>query len=98
MARYRFSLARATRHFAHYIRFNLRAGMEYKTSFVVQVFGMILNNSAFIFFWLILFDRLGKSINGYGFTQVMFLWALAAVGFGLSVVLFGNANKLSGII
>lgn len=89
---------KALRLFGHYVRFNLRAGMEYKVSFVVQVFGMILNNSAFIFFWLILFDRIGGSINGYGFREVMFLWALAAAGFGLSVVLLGNANQLSRII
>lgn len=82
----------------HYFRFNLSAGMAYSTSFLIQVFGMALNNGAFIIFWLVLFDRIGAEIAGYGFTDVMFLWALAASGFGLSVVVFGNTHQLSRII
>lgn len=80
-----------------YVKFNLAAAMEYRTSFLIQVGGMILNNSAFIFFWLILFDRVGR-INGYGFTEVMLLWSLSAAGFGLNEVLLGNGRTLSRII
>lgn len=82
----------------HYMRFNLAAGMEYRASFVVQVFGMVLNNSAFIIFWLILFEKLDSPIRGYAFTDVMFLWALAAAGFGLAGVTMGNAGNLSRIV
>ena len=82
----------------HYIKFNTRAGMEYRTSFYVQVVGMALNNSAFIVFWLILFDRIGGSIQGYQFADVMFLWALAAAGFGLAGVTMANASQISRII
>ncbi len=82
----------------HYFRFNLSANMAYSTSFLVQVFGMALNNGAFIIFWLVLFERIGGDIAGYGFQEVMFLWSLAAAGFGLSVVVFGNTHQLSRII
>jgi ABC-2 type transport system permease protein len=82
----------------HYLRFNLSANMSYATSFLIQVFGMVLNNGAFIVFWVILFDQIGGNIAGYEFNDVMFLWSLAATGFGLSVVLFGNATALSRII
>ena len=84
--------------FSHYVRFNLSAGMEYRASFMVQVFGMALNNSAFILFWLILFNRIGDSIGGYGFQDVMFLWALAALGYGIAAVFMGNAYFISRII
>jgi len=83
---------------AHYMKFNLRAGMEYRASFLVQVVGMVLNNSAFIVFWLILFERIGGAINGYEFVDVMFLWALAAAGYGLASVSMGNASQLSRLI
>lgn len=83
---------------AHYLRFNLSANMAYSTSFLVQVFGMALNNSAFIIFWIVLLNRVGGTVAGYGFAQVMFLWSLAAAGFGLSVVVFGNTHQLSRII
>jgi ABC-2 type transport system permease protein len=81
----------------HYLRFNLAAGMEYRASFITQVLGMVLNNASFIVFWLILFERLGD-IRGYGFREVMFLWALSAVGYGLSGVFLGNAGGLSRTI
>lgn len=81
-----------------YFLFNLSAGMEYRTSFFIQVFGMILNNCAFIIFWMMLFDRVGGDINGYGFTEVMFLWALATFGFGLSEIFMGNSRRISSII
>lgn len=81
-----------------YFLFNLAAGMEYRVSFLIQVFGMALNNSAFILFWLMLFHRVGGDINGYGFEQVMFLWSLAAFGYGISEVFMGNARYLSSLI
>jgi ABC-2 type transport system permease protein len=72
--------------------------MAYRASFLIQVFGMALNNSAFIIFWYFLFERIGGQLAGYQFNDVMFLWSLAAAGFGASVVLLGNAPRLSRII
>ncbi len=81
-----------------YLRFNLAAAIEYRTAFLVQVFGMALNNSAFIFFWLILFERIGSDIRGYEFSDVMFVWAIVASGYGLAVVVMGNASQISRIV
>ena len=83
---------------AHYFRFNLSANMAYSSSFLIQVFGMALNNSAFVVFWLVLFERIGGDIAGYSFQNVMFLWSVAASGVGLAVVVFGNAHMLSHVI
>ena len=82
----------------HYFRFNLSAGMSYKAAFLTQVFGMALNNSMFIVFWLILFERVGGEIKGYEIGDVMFLWALAAAGVGLAEVFMGNGHQVSRII
>ncbi|MFP4376347.1 MAG: ABC-2 family transporter protein [Spirochaetales bacterium] len=95
MAGKRISLARLG---MHYLRFNLSANMSYATSFLIQVFGMVLNNGAFVIFWVILFEQIGGDIAGYEFNDVMFLWSLAATGFGLSVVVFGNGTAISRII
>ncbi len=81
-----------------YFTFNLSALAEYRTSFLVQVFGMVLNNASFAFFWWVLFDKLGGGIGGYGFRDVMFLWAVASTGFGLAHVFFANMNSISGMI
>ncbi|MCK5126987.1 MAG: ABC-2 family transporter protein [candidate division Zixibacteria bacterium] len=91
------AIVKAFKLFISYQKTNLSAGMEYRAAFFTQVFAMILNNSAFIIFWMILFDRVG-TIEGYDFQAVMFLWALAAVGFGIAAVFFGNSTYLSRII
>lgn len=81
----------------HYLRFNLSAAMAYRTSFLMQVFGMVLNNSAFIFFWWILFSNTER-IGGYQFRDVMLLWSLASACFGLTFVLFGNTREITRLI
>ncbi len=83
--------------FGHYVRFNLSAGMEYRASFLMQVVGMVLNNASFIVFWWILYGRL-QDIKGYAFSDVMFLWALSSVAFGLAAVFLENARYLSRAI
>lgn len=76
---------------------NLQAVMEYRLNFLLQVFGMILNNAAFAFFWAILIQRTG-GIGGYGFSDVMFLWALVSSSFGIAHVVFGNIRGLGSIV
>lgn len=82
---------------AMYFRFNLSASMEYRTSFLIQTFGMILNNASFIFFWWILFENV-ESIGGYGFKEVMMLWAISSASYGISFVLFGNTRRITHMI
>ena len=80
-----------------YFKFNLSSVMEYRASFLLQSFGMILNNASFIFFWWILFSNV-SDIGGYGFSEVMLLWALMSSGFGLSFILFGNIREMCKMI
>ena len=80
-----------------YIRFNISSVMEYRTSFLIQCFGMILNNSAFIFFWWILFENV-NTIGGYGFKDEMLLWAIISSSFGIGFVLFGNLSQITRMI
>jgi ABC-2 type transport system permease protein len=47
---------------------------------------------------MILFNRIVNDINGYSFADIMFLWALAATGYGIAAVFFGNASFISRII
>jgi ABC-2 type transport system permease protein len=81
----------------YYFKFNLSSVMEYRVSFLMQCFGMILNNTAFIFFWWILFTNV-KNIGGYGFNDVMMLWAVSSSSFGLCFVAFGNVTNITKMI
>lgn len=72
--------------------------MEYRANFLIQSFGMALNNLAFIFFWWVLFHRLNNEIGGYSFQQMMSVWAIGSAGFGVSQILFGNSMRLTQLI
>lgn len=81
----------------YYFKFNISAVMEYRVSFLIQCLGMILNNSAFIFFWWILFNNV-ETIGGYTFGDEMLLWALTSGSFGLCFVTFGNVTQITKMI
>lgn len=81
----------------YYFKFNISSVMEYRVSFLVQSFSMILNNSAFIFFWWILFNNV-NTIGGYSFQDEMMLWAVMSTSFGLCFVTFGNVNSITKMI
>lgn len=81
----------------YYFKFNISAAMEYRVSFLMQAFGMALNNSAFIFFWWILFSNV-PSIGGYGFKDEMMLWAISSTSYGICFIFFGNVNKITRMI
>lgn len=76
---------------------NLQSVMEYRANFLVQVFGMMLNNAAFAIFWKVLVDRAG-SIGGYGFADIMALWAIVSTAFGFAHIFFGNIRNLGSVI
>jgi ABC-2 type transport system permease protein len=91
-------VSRCLRLIGRYFLLNLSSAIEYRASFLLQTFGMAINNATFIFFWWIAFDKVGGAIGGYGFADIMFIWALASSSFGLAMVVFGNAPALARII
>jgi ABC-2 type transport system permease protein len=92
---------RTTRAYARFLAtsfaVNVQAVVEYRANFLVQVFGMMLNNAAFAFFWALLINKVG-SVGGYGFEDVMIIWALVSTSFGLAHVVFGNVRSLGQIV
>jgi ABC-2 type transport system permease protein len=76
---------------------NLLAAMEYRTAFISQVIGMMLNNAVYFIFWVIFFERF-KQVRGWGIEEMFLLFAVVATSFGAAVYLFGNANNLANVI
>ena len=75
---------------AAYFQYNLSAVMEYRTRFLVQVFGMVLNNASFIFFWKVVYARI-PLIAGYSFEDVMFCEHSCLPRLGLPTYCLGTA-------
>ncbi len=82
----------------HYVRLNLSGALEYRASFFLSAFGMLLNNCTFIFFWYIAFEQIGGRIGGYDFRDMMFVWAAFSSAYGASHIIFGNVDRMSQII
>lgn len=82
----------------HYFTFNLKACMEYRAAFIGQFFAIFINNGTFMLFWYLLYGRVGGSINGYVFKDIVMLWAIIASSFGFAEVIFGNSSKIAPII
>ena len=83
---------------SRYLRINLAAHTAYPDPFAIQVITMAANDAMFLAFWAILYDVIDAPIRGYTFTDVLFLWSVAAAGFGLGSIVCGNAAHLSRII
>ncbi|MDF2962332.1 MAG: hypothetical protein K0S39_4067 [Paenibacillus sp.] len=78
-------------------KLNLAGAMEFRMSFLLTAGMMVVNNTVWILFWGLYFERF-QVVNGWSFQDVMMMWAVSAGGFGLSAVLFGNAYRLASLI
>lgn len=76
---------------------NLQSVMEYRVAFLLQVFGMMINNAIYFLIWVIYFDRF-KEVRGWGINDMFITYGIIASGFGLVSLLFGNVFNLGEVI
>lgn len=81
--------------FGAYVSSNMQIALEYRVSFGAQVFAMLLNDSMWIAFWALFFSQFSV-VRGYGFGDVVTVWSVAAVSFGLATGFCGNAWRFAG--
>lgn len=79
------------------IKYALMKEMLNKTTFIMNISFMILNNSTFIIQWIILYS-LKENVGGYTFKQLLLLWGIAASTYGFSHFFFKKAYSLSETI
>ncbi|MBI4140982.1 ABC-2 family transporter protein [Candidatus Woesearchaeota archaeon] len=82
---------------ATFYRRELSSLMEYRFNFISQTIGMFLNDVLWIFFWFLLFYNF-KTINGWSFHEMMFLYSILGMVWGVKAGLFSNSNKLARTI
>ena len=80
------------------IKCNLLASKEYKISFVVQTIFMFINNGFFLIFWIVLFSVSDNNINGIVMKDILYLWSIPTIGYGVSYFLFGGVDNISNNI
>ena len=79
------------------IRYALQREMLNKVTFISNIFFMILNNACFIVQWVILYS-LKDDVGGYSFKQVLLLWGMAALTYGISRFFFKESFDLTETI
>ena len=79
------------------IKYGLMREMINKTSFIMNILFMILNNASFIIQWIVIYS-LKEDVGGYTFNQVLLLWAIAASTYGFSHFIFKKSYSLSDVI
>ena len=79
------------------VKYALMREMLNKTTFISNIFFMLLNNASFIIQWLVLYS-LTDNVGGYTFEQVLLLWGSAAGTYGFSHFFFKKAYNLTDSI
>lgn len=75
----------------------MQSAMEYRTAFIAQILGMMLNNGFYFIFWVIFFDQFGE-VRGWVLSDMFLVFGITATSFGLTSIFFGNAFSLSEVI
>lgn len=80
-----------------YLKFNFMSALEYRGAFMLQAFGMLLNDIALLFFWGVFFTQF-SALQGSALRDVLTLYAIVAANFGAGNIVFGNGFELARII
>ncbi len=91
------TLSRELTFFAYQWRQNLKNQQALRTSFVLQIVAMFLNNIAFFVIW-IMFSRAVGMINGWGVMQTFGMMCVSMLTYGIVHALFGSTGSLSDTV
>lgn len=80
-----------------YIKANFQMAVEYRVSFISQVVGMFLNDGLWVVFWWLYFTKF-PVVKGWEREDVLLLWAVVTLAYGLATGIFGNSNRLASLI
>ena len=75
---------------------NIKNAFSNKKSAIIQMLFMFLNNFMWLAFWFILFyNTEDGNINGTTLNDILYLWSIPSISFGLCLFLFGGVEELS---
>lgn len=77
---------------------NMKAAAEYRKSFIIQTIFMFINNFFFLIFWYIVFNISGNNIEGIEMNDILYLWSVPTMAYGIAFFFFGGTQKLGDYI
>ncbi|MGE5527856.1 MAG: ABC transporter permease [Patescibacteria group bacterium] len=85
------------RFIAGYLKLNLSMAMAYRGSFLLQTLFMAVNDTVLLFFWWLVLMRL-PNVAGWGFRNILALYACSATAFGIGASFCSNFLNLSRLV
>lgn len=73
---------------------NIKSSLSLRTSFMLQLVFMILNNFVFFAIWWIFFQKF-EDINGWTLSELKAMYGFTALSFGMTIVFCGGIGELS---
>src|SRR5256885_2534883 len=80
-----------------YVKANMKIALEYRFAFWANVLSMFLNDVMWVVFWAVFFTNFPQ-VRGYDLRDVLTIWAVAALGFGIAVGIFGNCTRYAALV
>lgn len=77
------------------VKQNVSSSVSNKTSFIFQTLMMALNNCTWLIIWLVLFNKNDGNINGIVLKDILYLWSIPTIAYGLSYFCFGGTEYLA---
>lgn len=79
-------------------KYNMKSALEYKKSFIIQTVFMFINNGFFLIFWLVITDVGGENAAGIPIKQILYVWSIGTLPWGIANFFFGGIKELSRYI
>jgi ABC-2 type transport system permease protein len=76
------------------VKLSILSAMEYRASFITQIWGMAVNDLFLIFLWSVFFSRF-PDLNGWQVQDTMLLFAVGMTNFGIYRIIAGNTEEIS---
>lgn len=83
--------------FKESMKTNIKSILVYKTSFLVQSFFMMINNSFFIIFWVKIFQAVDE-VKEFSFNDVLLLGAISSIAYGVTYFFFYGVTYINRYI
>lgn len=80
-----------------YAKLHIKSAAAYKFNFLFQALFMMLNNFFFLLFWYFIFQKI-DTLNGWGMSHLMLLFAAGALSFGFLSFFLGNWRSIHKIV
>lgn len=86
------------RFFLQALKVSIMSAAAYRVSFMIQTIFMFANNSSFLIFWNVVFGINRGNLNGIEFNNILFLWSIPVISYGVTYFFFGGVVNINTFI